>query len=262
VKRKIGLGLLYSGLVVAVIALFGVIHAAAVNYTNQYYVHLFNSLIDNTAIGTTTPNVGRFTNTSVNNNDTTPTGQGMYNQWNLNGTGEGDFITLRGTGAGGFNWYSGSSIAAGTPLMHLGTSTLNVPGITLANAPSNCSVGSASGIDVNGNAVGCSSHGVVMAAVRFTTCTIASNGDTDQGCTSPSQQNWGVTLPDTSYVAQCSLQMADSYVWPDSGSGDALAQSTIATQNLTTTGFKYTLANVHSTAAGFTMTAVCTATHL
>jgi hypothetical protein len=238
------------------------------------YIALTNSTIDSTPIGVTTPaSVNATSSTAlwsmVNSFDHGQTAQGGYTMWNLAGAGDQDFVDLKGLGTGAFYWYIGPDAAHLTQYMLLNTAaggTLNVPNLNGNSAttsafnhnPSTC-VGSASGINAAGNAI-CNVNGTVLASINFTSCTLNNVGSTDVGC--QDTQNWAVNLGTTNYAMTCTLRMPNGFVYGSGDPAEGLTKSTVYTQNLTATGFTYTVSNDHSGAAGLTQGVNCVATHL
>jgi hypothetical protein len=127
---------------------------------------IFNSIINSTPIGMTTPAAGNFLGLSaasvtagsvlVNGNPTFPLAtQGSYLGWSHNGLGESDFFSQNGTGVGGFAWFNTSTA---TQLMSLNESGVLTVATVDANLNGNVTgnlIGNGTGTwngPVNGNA--------------------------------------------------------------------------------------------------------------
>jgi hypothetical protein len=158
--------------------------------------------------------------------------------------------------------YSSPNGSAGTPAFRA-IATADLPftysGNTtkLATASGSYTSGDGVQIDANGNLVDSghsSAAGTVLASVEFTTCALVTYGGTDHNCTG--SQNWGSTLPNSSYKMNCTIGNVGF-----SGGTDTtgLTQTFIQWISKSTTGFTYVISNIHDGSSGATMTADCAA---
>jgi hypothetical protein len=175
--------------------------AASVAYSGM---SIFNSVINSTPVGMTTPAAGNFLGlsaTSVTAGSVQASGspavplatQGAYLGWSRNGLGEADFFAQNGTGVGGFAWFN---TGAATQLMSLNQAGVLTVATVDANLNGNVTgslIGNGTGTwngPVNGNA----SSATVAASTtgNSATATLAASA-TQLANSSPSQCATGAT---------------------------------------------------------------------
>jgi hypothetical protein len=152
----------------------------------------------NGTLGATTPASAAVTQLQATSPATLGS-QGAYVGWNKGGLGETDFQTSPGTGTGGYNWYTGSTLqmslngATGvltnsngfvgpTSGTHTGNSST---ASGFAATPTPCGSGFATGVNASGNSVGCATNIATANALAATpsqcsgvpTSGIAANGN-------------------------------------------------------------------------------------
>src|SRR6185312_14994484 len=87
--------------------------------------NMTNSVINSTTIGTITPAVGNFSVSHVSGNTGPTLGQGAWTMWNLESTGNTNFVNQRGLGSGGFSWFNANNSGViGSALMTLDSTGL------------------------------------------------------------------------------------------------------------------------------------------
>ena len=158
---------------------------------------IFNSVINSTPIGMSTPAAGNFTavtassvtagSVQANGSPTFPLGtQGAYLGWSHNGLGEADFFAQNGTGVGGFAWFN---TAAATQLMSLNQAGVLTVATVDANLNGNVTgnlVGNGTGTwngPVNGNA----SSATVAASTSGNSATATLAASATQLAATPAQ---------------------------------------------------------------------------
>jgi hypothetical protein len=164
---------------------------------------IFNSVINSTPIGMSTPAAGNFTavtasivtagSVQANGSPTFPLGtQGAYLGWSHNGLGEADFFAQNGTGVGGFAWFN---TAAATQLMSLNQMGILTVATVDANLNGNVTgnlVGNGTGTwngPVNGNA----SSATVAASTSGNSATATLAASATQLAATPTNCGSGVS---------------------------------------------------------------------
>lgn len=211
--------------IIAVICLAIPMTLLGINYTNVYFEHLYNSLIDSTPIGSVTPSTGVFTSMQVTNAPSNTNVQGSYYGWNeTGGQGETDLYNNFGIGyVGGYRWYEVSPAGAKSEIASMdgsgnmtstsfngplnGNATTATKAGALSATPSQCSGGTpiSTGIQANGNA-NCTSvsSGPVIRTASLGTDSCSPPGSSYAVCVNT--LSWGGGgFADTNYVATCNL---------------------------------------------------------
>jgi hypothetical protein len=203
---------------------------------------IFNSVINSTPIGMSTPAAGNFTavtassvtagSVQANGSPTFPLGtQGTYLGWSHNGLGEADFFAQNGTGVGGFAWFN---TAAATQLMSLNQAGVLTVATVDANLNGNVTgnlVGNGTGTwngPVNGNA---SSATVASSTTgNSATATLAASA-TQLANSSPSQCATGATGIQANGNANCissTYKVVGVQLGPTNVQGGAFCSTTAA----------------------------------
>lgn len=175
--------------------------AASVAYSGM---SIFNSVINSTPIGMSSPAAGNFLGLSATNisassveasgSPTLPLAtQGAYLGWSHNGLGEADFFSQNGTGVGGFAWFNGASATQLMSLTPAGVLTVATVDANLNGNVTGSLIGNGTGTwngPVNGNA----SSATVAASTtgNSATATLAASA-TQLANSSPSQCATGAT---------------------------------------------------------------------